>query len=244
MPFDQESNSKERDRGQARTKKRLSLDGVGEIRRDSTNLLSALLSPNHTHDDSYSPSIPQEPVFFSETQPIIPVTIEGSGDDTFDALMDTGATECYIDTRSSSKFADILQDHSKPIELRLFDGSPSSAGPLTSYVDLPLMFSTSQVPISTRFNVTKLQGADIVLGSRWMSKHRVSLDLASRKVTFLGNNLADDTPVPISTELKGVNQGLRRPSSKTSTYPNTIPILEPKYTFIEATSSPTNFSDI
>ena len=155
--------------------------------------------------------------------------------------MDTGATECYMDGRVSSKFADVTQAHAKPIELRLFDGKPSSSGPLTSYVDLPLMCSAKQESIPTRFNITKLQGADIVLGSRWMAQHRVNLDLAGRKITFNGND--HDADYPSSTELRGVSQG-RRSTGKTSTYPNNIPISEPKYTFVEPRLPTSNLAEV
>ena len=171
-------------------------------------------------------------MFFTEAQPIIPVTIEGTKGNILDALMDTGATECYIDFQASSKFADVTQKHSKPVDLRLFDGSMSSAGPISSYVDLPLLMSTSQDPIPTRFNITKLQGADIVLGSRWMSQHHVLIDLAKRSITF--NKQNSNLRAPMSTNLGGLwsaKRNRRHLIQRTSTYPNNIPILSPKFGF-------------
>ena len=198
---------------------------------DATNLLSILSFPSQ--NDPYSPSKPQDPVSFSQTPPIIPVTIEGSDEEVLDALIYTGATECYMDGRVSSKFADVTQAHDKPIELQLFNEKPSSSGPLTLYVDLPLMFSTSHESIPTRFNITKLQGANIVLGSRWMAQHCVTLVPAGRKITFDGNDL--DANYPSSTELRGVGQGRHSCSTgRTSTNLNNIPISEPKYTFVES----------
>ena len=112
----------------------MSLDKIGEICQDSTNLISVLSLPTNTQNDLLSSSEPQDPVSFSQTQPIIPVTIEGSDEEVLDALMDTGATECYMVGRVLSEFADVTQAHDKPIELQLFDGKPSSSGPLTFHL--------------------------------------------------------------------------------------------------------------
>ena len=130
--------------------------------------------------------------------------IEGEDEEVLDASMDTGATECYMEERTLFKFADVVQAHDKPVKLRLFDGSPSLSGPLTLYVDLPLMLSRNHESLNMRFNITKLQGASIVLGLRWMAQPQASINLADGKITFEGNNLTADHIPSDSTDLKGI----------------------------------------
>jgi len=50
----------------------------------------------------------------------------------------------------------------------MFDGSVSSAGPISHYLDIGIQPHAKYPPIESRLNVTKLHGADIVLGSNWM----------------------------------------------------------------------------
>jgi hypothetical protein len=67
----------------------------------------------------------------------------------------------------------------------MFDGSVSSAGLISHYLDIGIQPHAKYPPIESRLNVTKLHGADIVLGSNWMIRHGIRLDLAKRTISLV-----------------------------------------------------------
>jgi hypothetical protein len=114
------------------------------------------------------------------------------------ALWDTGATDCYIDLRAAARFNKLRLNFPSPIELRLFDGNASSAGLITQYIDFNIRVHPSHASVPIRVNITKLCGADLVLGSMWMTKNGANIDLPSSTLTI-------DLPTkksPISSTLR------------------------------------------
>ncbi|ORY21945.1 hypothetical protein BCR39DRAFT_474205, partial [Naematelia encephala] len=79
-------------------------------------------------------------------------------------LWDTGATDCYIDLDMVAKLDLKKISHKQPINLRMFDGSPSKAGPIQEYVETTLPLNLQSQAIIAKLNITKLSGADIVIG--------------------------------------------------------------------------------
>ena len=101
----------------------------------------------------------------------------------------------------------------------MFDGNVSSAGLISHYLDVGLQPHADHPPIESRLNVTKLHGADIVLGASWMIRHGVSLDLAKRTITLDAPSRASPMS-PQSSQAVLQATSLRRGSP--CTYPNNI----------------------
>lgn len=179
-------------------KKRLKFAEPGETQRASTTLLSVqdraipnLIPDSDTHHDT--PTRATIPI--SSGQPFLEVTVKGDVPDTFRLLLDTGASDNYIDHRAALNFSQLSQQYKNPINIRLFDGTPSSSGPITQFLELPLRISSDLAPIDTHLHVTKLEGADIVLGSSWMATHKVSINLFDRVASLQGNEPASSPTV-------------------------------------------------
>ena len=147
-------------------------------------------------------------------QPTSIATIDYSGiqhDKTFKVLWDTGAQESYISPDVSNLLQDLTRPHTNPIELRLFDGRPTSAGPITHYADFKIRLSPKQESVRLKANVTKLHGADIVLGSLWMAENGIHIDLPNYTVT-------KGASPPLSL------RATSRRKAAFATYPNNIPL--------------------
>lgn len=64
----------------------------------------------------------------------------------------------------------------------MFDGRPSSGGPITHYIRLPLVLQTGLAPLHTNFHITPLAGADLILGDDWLAKYQATLDHARCRI--------------------------------------------------------------
>ncbi len=87
----------------------------------------------------------------------------------------------------STNFADLLQKHDNPISLQMFDGSPSSSGKIISFIDTTISFTHDTPGVKTRLHVTKLLGAQVVLGANFMIENSVTLDLASGTISLFSS---------------------------------------------------------
>ena len=99
-------------------------------------------------------------------------------------LWDTGASDSYIDDRVASSLGLKVYELEDPIDLRLFDGSRTSSGPISQYIHLDLRFPSSTVFASTPFQITRLSGSDLVIGFKWMSSHLSTIDLRNRALVL------------------------------------------------------------
>jgi hypothetical protein len=158
-------------------------------------------------------------------------------------LWDTGASESYISLENFDHVPYTPIAYPKPIELRLFDGKPSSAGQITHYIDTYIQVSPSSQQLPIRLNITSLCDADVVLGSIWMSSVGAILDLQKSLVTLK----SPATTLPDT----GV---LRAPSLKRNpcTYPNNLALGTRRKLFVpnistvatEETLAPLEVNDI
>jgi len=105
------------------------------------------------------------------------------------------------------------------VELRMFDGSVSSAGLISHYLDIGIQPHAKYPPIESRLNVTKLHGADIVLGSNWMIRHGIRLDLAKRTISLVAPS---QVPPSIPQSSPAVLQATSSRRGSPCTYPNNI----------------------
>ena len=99
-------------------------------------------------------------------------------------LLDSGASDNFI----SQGFVDTnvvsTIQFKKPRQITLFDGKPSSAGPLREYVEDTLVLG--DVKSIAKFNVTLLSGVDIVLGYSWLQENGAVLDFEKLTISQRG----------------------------------------------------------
>lgn len=121
------------------------------------------------------------------------------------ALIDTGASDSYLDTRHTEKFAEVVRRYPKAIPLRMFDGSSSVDGMLMHYLDAELTVPSSSTdcePLSVpiRLSITRLCDADIVIGTKWITREKAIIDLARGELT-LGCPTSSERNAPSSSLL-------------------------------------------
>ena len=95
------------------------------------------------------------------------------------ALLDSGATACFVDAR----FIDSrdLQTHPLPRAIPVYniDGTPNESGSITRVIDLLQDHSERMT-----FYVTQLGSQPIILGHSWLVEHNPEIDWTSGQVTM------------------------------------------------------------
>jgi len=101
---------------------------------------------------------------------------------TINAMIDSGATEDFIDKGFYSKY-NIRTTQAKTIqELYLADGRPSAMGPITHTAKVPMHIgSHRELAI---FQVAKLPNHEVTLGMPWLKQHSPQIDWGQGKITF------------------------------------------------------------
>ena len=130
------------------------------------------------------------------------------------ALVDSGSSDCFIDTTFINEHA-ISSYPVPPLQLRLFDGTTNST--ITQAIDLSICFQTGDITPLT-FYVTPLDGScSLVLGHNWLTRYNPLIDwvLASTLFRSPGQNISatlssslqppdlppSATPIPSDTPL-------------------------------------------
>ena len=111
--------------------------------------------------------------------------------DVFSALIDSGSSDCFIDTKLINKIK--IPTHTvTPMQLRLFDGTTNNV--ITRAVDLSVRFITGDVTPMT-FYVTPLDGScSIVLGHNWLARYNPLIDWVKSSLTFQTSEQSSPTP--------------------------------------------------
>jgi hypothetical protein len=116
----------------------------------------------------------------------------------FPALVDSGATNCFIDPLFVRKHSIPTSTLTAPIRLLLFDGTPSANGHIIRYSDLDVLFPSGTTH-SIRFLVTTLDpSVSAVLGYSWLRQHNPLIDWPTNSVTF-------QTPEPSTSPVPSPN---------------------------------------
>ena len=100
------------------------------------------------------------------------------------AMLDSGASSCFIDSSFASSHNFPFVTKKSPVPVQVIDGQPISSGPITSHtaiVKMTIEGTNHSEDIS--FNVISMS-YPVVLGIPWLRKHMPSIDWNSGSVTF------------------------------------------------------------
>ena len=100
-------------------------------------------------------------------------------------LIDSGASNNFMDSHFAIDNGFALQNLQNPIRLTLFDGSAASHGLIQQFCTLDVDFPCG-AQHSIHFLLTPLdRSASVVLGFTWLIRHNPSIDWIQHKITFL-----------------------------------------------------------
>src|ERR1700712_3710412 len=101
---------------------------------------------------------------------------------TINAMIDSGATEDFIDKEICNKHGIKMIKAKKPREIYLADGESSAMGPVTHMTKVPMDVSSHRELATCQ--VANLQNHEVILGMPWLRKHNPTIDWNYKKVTF------------------------------------------------------------
>ena len=131
------------------------------------------------------------------------------------ALVDSGASDNFMDIHFTIDNGYILQNLQNPLRLTLFDGSAASHSLIHQSTTLDIEFPCG-TRHSVRFLLTPLdRSASVVLGFTWLIRHNPSIDWIQCKISFL-------TPDEETSPLDSSQSSPRRALSELST-PTQLP---------------------
>jgi len=101
---------------------------------------------------------------------------------TINAMIDSGATEDFIDREVCNKHGIKMIKAKHPREIYLADGKPSAMGPVTHITKVPMDISSHR-ELAT-FQVVNLQNHEVILGMPWLREHNPTIDWNDKRITF------------------------------------------------------------
>ena len=138
----------------------------------------------------------------SSTSPfsfLLSVTLLAISPDPVLALIDCGASTCFISPQLIVTAPHLIEELPEPLSLHLFDGSIASTGHIKHFVDTTMTFDNGDQQ-EQAFLVTRLHPtAQVVLGMTWLQEFNPQIDWKSMTLTFPANT-AD--PLPLTTAPK------------------------------------------
>ena len=101
---------------------------------------------------------------------------------TINAMIDSGATEDFIDREVCNKHRIKMIKAKNPGEIYLADGKPSAMGPFPHMTKVPMQISCHR-ELAT-FQVANLQNHEVILGMPWLREHNPTIDWNDKRITF------------------------------------------------------------
>jgi len=101
---------------------------------------------------------------------------------TINAMIDSGATEDFMDQEVCNKHGIKMIKAKNPREIYLADGKPSAMGPVTHMTNVPMDISGHR-ELAT-FQVANLQNHDVILGIPLLSEHNPTIDWNDKRIIF------------------------------------------------------------
>ena len=106
---------------------------------------------------------------------MIKVNLQGKYESVnINAMIDSGATEDFIDKRICDKHEITTKVAERPREIYLADGNLSEMGPITHIAEVPMEIGGHR-ELAT-LQVANLQNHDIILGMPWLKGHNPRID--------------------------------------------------------------------
>jgi len=97
-------------------------------------------------------------------------------------MIDSGATEDFIDKEVCNKQVIKMIKAKSPREIYLADGKPSARGPVTHMTKVPMDISSLRE--FATFQVANLQNHEVILGMPWLREHNPMIDWNDKRITF------------------------------------------------------------
>jgi len=101
---------------------------------------------------------------------------------TINPMIDSGATEDFIDREVCNKHGIKMIKAKNPKEIYLVEGEPSAIGPVTHMTKVPMDISSHR-ELAT-FQVANLQNHEVILGMPWLREHNPTIDWNDKRITF------------------------------------------------------------
>jgi len=101
---------------------------------------------------------------------------------TINAMIDSGATEDFIDREVCNKNGIKMIKAKCPREIYLADGKPSAMGPVTHMTKVPMDISNHRE--MANFQVANLQNHEVILAMPWLREHNPTIDWNDKRITF------------------------------------------------------------
>jgi hypothetical protein len=99
------------------------------------------------------------------------------------ALLDSGASACFLDENFASRHKIRLVQKSKPIHVEVIDGRPLLSGSVTHETE-PIEVAFKDHSSRIIFNIIKTPSSPVILGLSWLEQHNPSIDWKLRRMTF------------------------------------------------------------
>jgi hypothetical protein len=120
-------------------------------------------------------------IFRSDNRLEVPITLhsfKGMAEEV--ALIDSGATENFIDQETVKKLKLGSKKLSEPVQLRNIDGTYNQSGSVTHFIDL--LVNRGGRKVTQRFYVTNLGSDRIILGYPWLCAFNPEIDWPNCKL--------------------------------------------------------------
>jgi len=101
---------------------------------------------------------------------------------TINAMIDSGATEDFIDREVCNKHGIKMIKAKNPREIYLADGKPSAMSPVTHMTKVSMDISSHRELVT--FQVANLQSHEVILGMPWLREHNPTIDWNDKRITF------------------------------------------------------------
>jgi len=116
-------------------------------------------------------------------QIIVKIQLHGGKESiTINAMIDSEATEDFIDGEVCNKHVIQMIKAKHPREIYHADGKPSAMGPITHMTKVPMDISSHR-ELAT-FQVANLQNHEVILGMPWLREHNPRIDWNDKRITF------------------------------------------------------------
>ena len=114
---------------------------------------------------------------------IIKIHLHGNqGTVTINAIIDSGATEDFIDQEICDEHRIKTVKATNAREIYLTDGKPSAMGPVTHIAKVPMDINSHRK--FATFQVANLQHHEVILGMPWLKEHNPTINWNEKKITF------------------------------------------------------------